>query len=508
MNNGPVVNQRRRLSCIVTIALIIILWIGFGLRTFQLGHDSFWNDEAGQVLAATQPTLRQMFAMEKSHAMAMPLDYLISRVFSYIGFSETILRFPAVIWGMLTLVVCFNLARRIARIQVALLATFLLGVSVLQVHYSQEARFYSALTFFFAFSTYLLFRAIDRPSLFRWAAFTLASIVGMYFHPFVSLSVLNGFIYLLTVRPVGWRRKQLRVLIMLSTLVAVLFLPGYVYFGSHQQYTYDLLQWQSSIVQAITQGMEWMFYPHSSTPIPLQVWRILNFWFFIIGLLAVIIRRDARLMCLLLGIPLQIALIILADWVKGYWFISRQLIHLHSISLIFTAVGAVATSEFILKLGVTEYFKNRLPVCRFVKSPSLILTMIVVLMGLSSVPALEKYYKWPKSTARDIAEELVQRDCSGRTILVIPGYEEKVYRFYFQALGAEPELATALQPTNWDSLERSVISDLAGTYLVTPAVLTIEQRRELQRLGFVPLLQPEIEQTGAQALYKRAETAK
>jgi hypothetical protein len=503
MSVGFVVNQKRRLSCAVTIALITILWLGFGLRMFQLGHDSFWNDEAGQALAAIQPTLRQMFAIEKAHAMAMPLDYLVSRLFSHIGLSETILRFPAVIWGMLTLVVCFNLVRRITRLRVALLATFLLGISVLQVHYSQEARFYSALTFFFAFSTYLLLRAIDRSSLFRWAVFALASIVGVYFHPFVALSVLNGFLYLLVVRPVGWRGKQLRVLIMLSVLIAVFFLPGYIYFGSHQQYEYDLLQWHSSIVQAIAQGMEWIAYPHSSKPISLEVWRILNFWFFLIGLLSVIIRRDVQSMCLLLGIPLQIALIILADWMKGYWFISRQLIYLHPISLMFTATGAIAASEFISKPGVIRYFLNRSPIC--IKFSSLILMMIVALMGLSSVPVLEQYYKWPKSTARDIAKELVQRDGFEKTIRVIPGYEEKIYRFYFQVLGAEPKLTAALQPTDWNSLEQSVTLDLAETYLITPAVLTVEQRRKLQRLGFVPLLRPDIERSGAQTLYKRAE---
>jgi hypothetical protein len=134
--------------------------------------------------------------------------------------------------------------------------------------------------------------------------------------------------------------------------------------------------------------------------------------------------------------------------------------------------------------------------------------MIVALMGLSSVPVLGQYYKWPKSTARDIAKELIQRDGSEKTIQVIPGCEEKIYRFYFQALGAEPKLTAALQPTDWNSLEQSVTLDLAETYLITPAVLTVEQRRKLQRLGFVPLLQPDIEQSGAQILYKRAEIVK
>jgi hypothetical protein len=73
----------------------IIILFGFCLRVYQLGNASFWNDEAGQALAATQTTISEMVTIIKSHAMAMPLDYFVTRIFSKLGTTEFILRFPS-----------------------------------------------------------------------------------------------------------------------------------------------------------------------------------------------------------------------------------------------------------------------------------------------------------------------------------------------------------------------------------------------------------------------------
>jgi len=452
---------------------------------FQLGHDSFWNDEAGQALAAIQPTLRQLFAIERAHAMAMPLDYLVSRGFSHIGLSETVMRFPAVIWGTLTLAVYFALVRRATQAEVSLLATFLLGISAWHVHYSQEMRFYAALVFFYALSTYLLFVAIDRYSFSRWAVFTLVSAVGTYSHPYVLLSLTNGFAYLLVTRSVEQQKKrECLVLIVSAIVITTLFLPGYFYFGSHQRFGYKLLQWSPSIAKGIARGIGWMSLPYSPTVAPFGLWQVLIIGFAFAGLASGIIQRNAQLICLLLGLPTQVALIVLGDWIKGYWFASRQLVHLHPILLVFTAVGAVTTSVLIARLVVPERYQGESPTRRVAVFLSFVLAIVVGLLGLSGAQVLRGYYEWPKSTGRDITSELMQIYRPGELILVIPGHEEKIYRLYFQVSGAEPELTEALQLADWSTLEQAVTCTSVTAYLVTPATLTKEQKTKLQRLGF------------------------
>lgn len=482
------------------VILIAILWVGFALRMYQLGHDSFWNDEAGQALAAIQPTLRQMFAVEKTHVMAMPLDYLVSRAVSHIGLSETIMRFPSVFWGVLTLVICFNLVRRVARVQVALMTTSLLAISELHIHYSQEMRFYSALIFFYALSTYLLVRAMFKPRFLRWTVFVLVTAVGTYFHPFVLLSVSNGLFYLLMVRSAGRRGGQLLTLAVSSILIAIAFLPGYAYFGFGQQFDFDLWRWSPSLPETVAQAMGWMPLSYSPALASPRAWGVLTGGFFLVGLVSTIIRRDVRLLCLLLSLPLQTALVILADWAKGYWFMARQLVHLHPIALIFTGAGVMATSKFVSRLVLAGRLGDRLAARGMVTFSLAVLVITVGVLGLSSGPELREYYEWPKSVARDIVLEIVDSYCPGSAILVIPGYQEKVYRFYFQVLG-KPGLAAALHSADWGDLEQAVACNSTEVYLIAPVVLTAAQHDELFRLGFVPLIESEVDWYRTQALF-------
>jgi hypothetical protein len=53
------------------IALIVTLLLGFTLRTVQLGKSSLWNDEAGVVLAALEPSLASLLDFVRSHAVAV-----------------------------------------------------------------------------------------------------------------------------------------------------------------------------------------------------------------------------------------------------------------------------------------------------------------------------------------------------------------------------------------------------------------------------------------------------
>lgn len=469
----------------------MILWLGFALRLHQLGCDSFWNDEAGQALAATQPTLREMLAMERAHVMAMPLDYLISRAVSRVGLTETVMRFPSVIWGMLALAACFSLARRVTGLEAAMLATFLLGISELHIHYSQEMRFYSALVFFYVLSTYLLLRALDKPSFWGWVLYVSATVIGVYFHPFVLLSGLNGFACVLMGRPARCERKQCFALAISFVLVLVAFLPGYLYFGSHQQYDFDLWQWSPSLGRSIAQVMGWRPLSYSASSPPSVMRGSLVGGFCLLGAVASLTWRF-RLCGFLLSLPVQAALVIFTDWAKGYWFISRQLVHLHPVMLIFSGVGVVAIYRCVLKLvRGRSWFA------------SLVLLSVVGMMGLSNIPILGEYYEWPKSIAREIAQELIARCQAEETVLVIPSYEGKVYRFYFQALG-KSDLIAALRPVGWNELEQALPGTSAGVYLIAPVALTPEQLDELHRLGFVPLLYPEKEWYRTQALFVRA----
>ena len=74
--NAPGWQARLGWRRVWTVSMIVLL--GFGLRALQLGHDIFWNDKAGVALTAVEPTVRTVLSRARSHAMAMPLDYIVT----------------------------------------------------------------------------------------------------------------------------------------------------------------------------------------------------------------------------------------------------------------------------------------------------------------------------------------------------------------------------------------------------------------------------------------------
>ncbi len=169
------------------LCLVFILLTGFSTRLYQIGYDSLWNDEAGVVLVALASSVQETIKMVRSHAMAMPLDYLLTRLMTRVSLQESILRLPSAIFGTLTVAVCYNLFQLVIERRVALFGALMLSLSPLHVMYSQEIRFYSSLLFFYYLSSYLLLSAVANYEKNRkkWLLFWLACVIGSYFHIFV-----------------------------------------------------------------------------------------------------------------------------------------------------------------------------------------------------------------------------------------------------------------------------------------------------------------------------------
>jgi uncharacterized membrane protein len=395
--------------------LAFIILIGLGLRLFQLGHDSLWNDEAGVVLAALSPTNQDTINAVRSHVMAMPLDYLVIRGVTRISLYEFVLRLPAAIFGCLALIVCYRLFHRLAGKRIALLATLLLALSPLHVMYSQEVRFYSSQLFFYYLSTELLLESIEENTLIKWALFTLVLIIGVYFHIFVLLSVINGAMWIILKCSKGEHNRS--TVIHFSTSLAVAFaiiIPGYLYFGSRQKFDYPLLPWGGSLLREIALGVGWRELPYTAAPSMGQVWYIVCFGLFLIGVITGLKQRDRTMIAFLVSSVMQTCVIIIADIMKGYWFAYRQIFYLLPFTLLASSIGASACVKALRRAGNTKArVKNWLTI------------VPVGLLLLVSIPALVDYYQWPKSEARQISEYMSTNWSPGDVILVAPGTRKR-----------------------------------------------------------------------------------
>lgn len=475
-------------------AVLVIVLLGFGLRAFQLGHDSLWSDEAGVALLAVKPRILDVLSASRAHAMAMPLDYVIAWGAARIGQDEFLLRFPALAWGILTLGVSYRLFRKFVKAQTALFATFLLALSSLHIHYSQEVRFYSSMVFFYCLSTLLLLNAVEEPSFRRWSSYTLACAVGAYFHVYVLLSVINGF-----AAPKLARDKRQRIFFLASLLVIVgAFVPGYLYFGAQQRFGYPLLQWGTSIPRIIARGLGWLALPYTLQPTWSWVWGTLLMG---TGLVGVFVGLRRHVAGLAFGIVLQIVIILLADEFKGYWFVARQLVQFHPIALLFSSIGV-----FAFKDGLERWLSRRRDLGDWGRRLNFTFVAATGFL-LASIPLLLDYYEWPKSVARTVSGTVAAQWFPGDSLLVVPGYEEKVYRFYLGYLMDRPDVAAAVRSTAWEGLDADMSSVAVNAgrqvFLSVGHPLSEQDVVKLSTLGFQPWAVAASSELGVQSLFVR-----
>jgi mannosyltransferase len=488
--SGQPINLRLFLATVIAAGLL--------LRLYQLGADSFWIDEVGVAQVIANPSLVEMLREAHNHVMAMPLDYVLDWIFARFGSSEGFLRLPSVLWGVLTLVVCYFFFKRLTSKTTALLTALFLALSPFHIQYSQELRFYAALTFFYWLVAWLLWRAIENPTSKRWILFSLSAVFGLYFHVYVLLAAFNGFFWLWMTLRENPARRQAR-LYFLRSMVAVLlaFIIGLFIFGS--VYTYEnipLLMNDTSIFELLGIAFGWLpFYPSSSI-LP-YILGGLSLLLAAVGLFHLTLRQPrGPATVLVYSAVVQIAVIILMNYLKTYFLAPRQFIAYLPLILFLSAYGAITLAEH---LGTRRARQVELGGKPAQNARRLTLGLAVVLIT-ASIPALANYYKGDKGKASEISQLLEETWTPGDIILTIPGYEAKTYTYYIEKEFGEQPLLSAIYSASWDIVPKA--KSLPGNkYLITPYPLNDAQASTLANNNFQPFYIPRLISRYSQAVW-------
>jgi uncharacterized membrane protein len=148
---------------------------------------------------------------ERTPPVYYVLEWAWSRVF---GTSEAGLRSLSALFGTLTVLLAFVIARRIAGQRAGLIAASLAAVSPILVWYSQEARSYELLVFLCAASVWLWLRAKEMPSASRILSWGIVATLAIATHYFASFIVAFEAVSLLH------RNRSSRVLWAVVALIA------------------------------------------------------------------------------------------------------------------------------------------------------------------------------------------------------------------------------------------------------------------------------------------------
>ena len=217
IDNNPVY-QYGLLAAITLLAAI--------LRFYKLGEWSFWFDEVftlnralnsyNDFEAVVQTTLSHKF---------LPLSIILSgSAVNILGTSELNARLVPAIIGIISVPVLYFPTKKIFGWRVAAIATLLLALSTWHIYWSQNARFYTSLLFFYSLALFAFYFAIerDRPLyiLIGYVLLYLAfseRFVAMWFVP-----VIACYLIVLKIapfeKPAGFRARNVLLIVLLPVI--------------------------------------------------------------------------------------------------------------------------------------------------------------------------------------------------------------------------------------------------------------------------------------------------
>ncbi len=170
------------------IFLIAILAIGLLIRVFHLGFEGLWLDEAYTarlVQSSTEGIIKGAAA-----DVYPPFFYLFLHSWTLVfGESEFSLRFPSVIFSLLTILVAWKMGEKNQEVSVGFIAAIMLTFSPFSIRYAQEARAYSLLAFTIVSSYLFILNFIQSPSKVNFLGFVLTSSIALWSHSIAVIFV-------------------------------------------------------------------------------------------------------------------------------------------------------------------------------------------------------------------------------------------------------------------------------------------------------------------------------
>lgn len=405
--------------------ILAITFLGAFLRIYQLGTESVWLDEATTYLMSSN-TLSGIYETTKGDVHP-PLYYFVVHFFLFGGKSEALLRFPSMMFGILSIPLLYMLGTRLFSVKEGLISSFLLSISLAHIYYSQEARMYSMMVFLTLGSIFCFYVAIEDKRNSFWFLFVVFTVLNIYTHYFgffiFPIEILYFIVLLFSYEQKKLhfnteRLPQAKVFFASVALILIAIIPRIQVFfeqaasrvGGEVTWGVDQAHFMSSMLSHFTM---------SESP------SLLYLTFFVIGLIVMI--RSSRSQAFLLGSWLILPVMVSYYLSDVMPFHPRYLLFILPAYLLIISRGLTGISSFIF--SATKAPKDRKPL----ENKQQFLTVILLFVFLlNAVFPIVNYYSSPqKEDWRSVATYISSVSKEGDVIIPLPGYIAKPFEFYY-----------------------------------------------------------------------------
>jgi hypothetical protein len=170
--------------------ILLLIVIGFAIRVYALNDVPINPDEKN----VTRYFLNVPFSdlINSTTRYGFP-EHIFANILIWsshkLGWQPFLLRWPAVLFGVLSLVFVYRITQKMLGFSYAVAATFLLVFSAYHLRYSQMMRGYSEMVFFAVASFYFLWCAMETNRWRDWLLYALATGLAIY-NQFFSFTLL------------------------------------------------------------------------------------------------------------------------------------------------------------------------------------------------------------------------------------------------------------------------------------------------------------------------------
>lgn len=214
------------------LALLAILLVAIFTRTYQLGAEDLWLDEAIAVSISSDSLgglLKASFPDGNP-----PLYYLLLHYWMWwFGDSEFSVRLPSALFGICSVAMMYKVGSVLFGKATGLIGASILALSAYHIFYSQEARTYSMMVLLTLVSYYFFLRLLEGGNRKVLVGYVLSTAALMYSHYYGLFFVVAQTLFLLGFYSLGGRRRERapgpKTWFLAGVAVATLYAPGFLY---------------------------------------------------------------------------------------------------------------------------------------------------------------------------------------------------------------------------------------------------------------------------------------
>lgn len=414
----------------VLIPLILILILGSLLRFYGLENQSLWNDELESWRISSYDNLFAVIKKGVRYDVHPPGYYvLLYYVEKYIGVSESVLRFPSAVSGILSIFIIFLVGLRLYSYKEGLIASALMAVLWCPIYYSQEARANSMLLLFILLATYFWMLVLESlserttVSYYTIFGYIISAVISCYLHYFglylVTLQGLGAVLFFIR------RREALFYVLLIYFAILLAYLPWWPIMFYQLWNNMGMIAWiepPKSI--AFVYYLEFLF--NKSRILLLVV--LMLYSFLVLRSLYSILKtkeyRNMRIMLLSPGLLLVLWLIIPFVGVYIKSVLSAPILTYRNLII------SLPAAYLLLSRSITQ-----LPLCS--RNQAIIAFIIVGLLLSHLIFSMDYYSKPHKEQFREAVDFIVKNDYLYEGSLII-GYawSQDYFNYYFERKGS------------------------------------------------------------------------